>query len=272
MYAQLWLLSLMLLAMTAFACRDIFSGRHVSARIQKQGSSPFLGHFPMEFAYWLLSPVGRLAAYFKLSPNLFSWTCLALGLASGVAAALGAIPLAGGLSIVSALMDTLDGMVARSRGIASDAGEVLDAAVDRYTEFFFLAGLCIYYRFEPWAMVLVQAALLGSFLVSYSQAKAEALQINIPKGWMRRPERAAYLGGGAFLSPVITVWFEAGDPLPLHYPMLFAVLLVAIFANATAVHRFIVLYHCLRGRPSQALTTHDLKSSNPQEKVSIEPK
>lgn len=253
MYYQVWLLTLALIAMAAFACRDIFSGRHASARIQKQGASPFLGHFPMEFAYWLLAPVGRLAAYLKLSPNLFSWLCLALGFASGVAAALGAVPLAGGLSIVSALFDTLDGMVARSRGIASDAGEVLDAAVDRYTEFFFLAGLCIYYRHEPWAMVLVQAALLGSFLVSYSQAKAEALQTEIPKGWMRRPERAAYLGGGAFLSPIITVWFEAGDPMPLHYPLLFAVLLVAIFSNATAIRRFIVLYGALKGKPSPAL-------------------
>jgi CDP-diacylglycerol--glycerol-3-phosphate 3-phosphatidyltransferase len=249
MYTQLWLLAATLLAIAAFGFRGMFPGRHAaSARIQKQGASPFLGHFPMEFAYWLLSPIGKLAASLKLSPNLFSWTCLILGAASGVAAALGAVPLAGGLSIVSALFDTLDGMVARSRGVASDAGEVLDAAVDRYTEFFFLAGLCIYYRFEPWAMVMVQGALLGSFLVSYSQAKAESLHVEIPKGWMRRPERAAYLGGGAFLSPIVTVWFEAGDPLPLHYPLLFAVMLVAIFANATAIRRFVVLYQTMKKR------------------------
>lgn len=251
MYFQLWLLAMALLAMAAFVCRDLFSGRHVSARIQKQGASPFLGQLPMEFAYWLLAPLGKLAAYLKLSPNLFSWTCLVLGVFSGIAAGFGAIPLAGGLSILSALFDTLDGMVARNRGIASDAGEVLDAAVDRYTEFFFLAGLCIYYRHEPWAMILVQAALLGSFLVSYSQAKAEAMRVDIPKGWMRRPERAAYLGGGAFLSPIVTVWFEAGDTMPMHYPLLFAVLLVAIFANATAIRRFIVLYHALK--PSNSL-------------------
>ena len=246
MVLQLWLLTMALLAVAAFAVRDIFSGRHVSARIQKQGTSPFLGELPMEFAYWLLTPIGKLAAYLKLSPNMLSWTCLILGLASGVVAALGSVPLAGGLSLISALFDTLDGMVARSTGIASDAGEVFDAAVDRYTEFFFLAGLCIYYRHEPWAMVLVQAALLGSFLVSYSQAKAEAMHTEIPKGWMRRPERAAYLGGGAFLSPIITSWFEAGDPAPLHYPLLVAVMLVAVFANATAIRRFIVLYQSLK--------------------------
>jgi phosphatidylglycerophosphate synthase len=247
MELQLTLLTLALVALAAFAVRHSLSGRQVSARIQKQGGSPFLGTLPMEFAYWVLSPLGRLATALKLSPNIFSWTCLGLGLASGIAAAMGSIPLAGGLSIISALFDTLDGMVARSQGIASDAGEVLDAAVDRYTEFFLLAGVTIYYRHEPWAMMLVQSALLGSFLVSYSQAKAEAMGITtIPKGWMRRPERAAYLGGGAFLSPLVTVWFEAGDPMPLHYPLLLAVLLVAIFSNATAIHRFIVIYGALK--------------------------
>lgn len=249
MYVQLWLLAMVLVAMAAFAFREMASGRGISARVQKQGSSPFLGHFPMEFAYWLLSPIGRLATYLKLSPNVFSWMCLVFGLVSGIAAGFGAISLAGGIAAVGALFDTLDGMVARSRGVASDAGEVLDAAVDRYTEVFFLAGLCVYYRFEPWAMILVLAALLGSFMVSYSQAKAEALQVNsIPKGWMRRPERAVYLGGGAFLSPLVTNWLEAGQATPLHYPVLLAVLLVAIFANATAIQRFVVLYRTLSAR------------------------
>lgn len=254
MYVQLWLLVMALVALSAFAVRDIFFERQQSARIQKQGASPFLGHLPMEFAYWCLKPLGRVAASLKVSPNVFSWGCLILGVASGIAAAFGAISLAGGLSIISALFDSLDGMVARNRGIASEAGEVLDAAVDRYTEFFFLAGLTIYYRHAPWAMVLVQAALLGSLLVSYSQAKAEAMQMEIPKGWMRRPERAVYLGGGAFLSPILTNWLEAGDPMPLHYPLLFAVLLVAIFANATCIRRFTVLYAGLKAKVEKQQT------------------
>lgn len=248
MYIQLTLLSTVLVAMAAFALRAILSDADAAARIKKQGSSPFLGNLPMEFAYWILSPLGRLAAALKLSPNIFSWTCLGLGTLAGTAAALGQIPMAGGLAIVSALFDALDGIVARSRGVASDAGEVLDAAIDRYTEFFFLAGLCIYYRFEPWAMVLVLGALLGSFLVSYSQAKAEALQTPVPRGWMRRPERATYLGAGAFLSPIVTIWLEEGLLQPMHYPLLVAVLLVGIFSNATAIQRFVVLYRALRSK------------------------
>lgn len=241
-------------AFTAFSVREVLIGRHSSARIQKQGSSPFLGHYPMEFAYWVLGPIGRLAAALKLSPNLFSWSCLILGAASGVAAALGRISLAGGLALISASLDALDGMVARSRGVASDAGEVLDAAVDRYTEFFFLGGLCFHYRFEPWALALVLLALLGSFMVSYSQAKGEAMSIDVPKGLMRRPERALYLGGGAFLSPLVSSWFEWAHQPTLDYPLLFSILLVGIFGNATALHRFVFLYDALKER-------HRLKSS-----------
>jgi phosphatidylglycerophosphate synthase len=242
MYVQLAALTLALVALGVFAARATSSSRGINARIAKHDSSPFLGRFLVEYAYWLLSPVAQLAALLKLSPNVSSWACLMLGMSSGIAAGLGAVPLAGGLIIISALFDMLDGMLARSQGRASEAGEVLDAAVDRYAEFFFLTGLCFYYRHEPWAMVLVQAALLGSMLVSYSQAKAEAMRVHIPRGWMRRPERATYLGSGAFLSPLVTAWFEAGDPMPLHYPLLFATLLVAVFANATAIRRFIVLY------------------------------
>jgi CDP-diacylglycerol--glycerol-3-phosphate 3-phosphatidyltransferase len=156
--------------------------------------------------------------------------------------------LAGALILISALFDMLDGMVARFRGIASEAGEVLDAAVDRYAEFFFLAGLCVYYRHWLGAMVILQAALLGSMLVSYSQAKAEALHIETSRCWMRRPERAVYLGGGAFLSPLVTVWLEPGAPHPVHYPLLVAGFVVAVFSNAAAIRRFMVVYAILKRR------------------------
>ncbi len=247
MQTQFWILSISLLAFGSFCLKELFSKKELSARIQKQGSSPFLGYLPMEFAYRILTPVGKAAAHLKISPNFFSWTCLTLGLIAGIIAGTGYIATAGAVSLVSSVFDALDGMVARNRGIASDAGEVLDAAVDRYTEFFFLGGVCIYYRFEPWAMVLTLFALMGSILVSYSQAKAEALKTEIPKGWMRRPERATYLGAGAFLSPLFAFWFEPGLTEPvLHHSLLFAMFLVGIFSNATAAYRFVIMYRKLK--------------------------
>lgn len=248
MYVQIWSVTMALAALALFAVLQPSSGTTEKARIDQQGTSPFLGRFPMAFAYWLLTPVAKFAAGLDLSPNAASWTCLILGVGSGVAAGAGAIPLAGGLLIISALFDMLDGMVARFRDLASEAGEVLDAAVDRYAEFFLLAGLCVYYRQRVWALLLMLAALLGSMLVSYSQAKGEAMHIHTSRCWMRRPERAVYLGCGAFLSPMVTVWFERAEPHPAHYPLLVAAFLVAVFSNAAAIRRFMALYTLAKGR------------------------
>jgi phosphatidylglycerophosphate synthase len=220
------------------------------ARVRKQGASPLLSRWLVELAYYALLPVVRLAVARKVSPNVSSWMCLTVGLGAGLAAALDAISLAGGLLIVSGVFDMLDGMLARSRGIASEAGEILDAAVDRYTEFVFLAGLGLYYRQQWWALLLVLAALIGSMLVSYSQAKAEAVHADVSRAWMRRPERAVYLGAAALLSPVFTGWLDAGSPKPLHVPLLVALVLVAILTNAAAIRRFTLLYALAKtGRP-----------------------
>jgi CDP-diacylglycerol---glycerol-3-phosphate 3-phosphatidyltransferase len=208
----------------------------------------------MEVAYALLMPIARFAAARKVSPNLFSWGCFAIGLGSGIGAALSAIPLAGALSLAAGCCDILDGMVARLEGIASDAGEMLDAVVDRYSELFFLSGLCIAYRHSVAGLILVQGALVGSLLVSYSQAKAEAMVVSIARGWMRRPERVSYLGVGAILSMM-----EPRDPL------LIALALVAIFANLTAARRFVTMYATLRNRPAAAAP---LTLSAPEERHS----
>ena len=52
---------------------------------------------------------------------------------------------------------------------------MLDAAVDRYVELFFLAGLAFHFRAHRGCLLLVLAAIGGSFMVSYATAKAEAL-------------------------------------------------------------------------------------------------
>ena len=67
---------------------------------------------------------------------------------------------------------------------------------------------------------------------------------------MRRPERALYSSGGAFLSPMVTLWLEAREPQPAHYPLLLAALVVAVFSNAAAVWRFMALYAIVKTRES----------------------
>jgi phosphatidylglycerophosphate synthase len=206
----------------------------MNPRIRRHGASLFLGYGPMEATYALLVPVARVSAAQGLSPNLFSWGCLGFGFASGVAAANGVLSLAGVLSIAAGCCDALDGMVARLTGVASDGGEVFDAAADRYSEFFFLAGLTIWYRSSVASMILTLMALIGSLMVSYSQAKSDAMRVAVPSYWMRRPERVAYLGIAALLSPVTS-----------GYLMLVALAVVAILTNITVVRRCVFLYSTL---------------------------
>lgn len=249
---QWYLLVPLVVAFAVFWVKHTLTGRHISARIQKQGGSPLLGTLPMEFTYWMLRPVGDLASRLKLSPDLFSYLCLTLGLASGVAAGAGRISAAGALSMISALLDALDGMVARKRGVASDAGEVLDAMVDRYAEFFLLAGLAVHFRFSIPLMVLTLAALLGSLMVSYTQAKAEAMNVQVPKGWMRRPERAAYLGAGTFFGPLFQGYWDLSGDTRVHGLVVAAILLVAVFSNIAAVQRIRVMYIAIKKREQKS--------------------
>lgn len=238
----------------AYGFRVWFKGKAHYDRVDKQGGSPLLSKELMEGAYWFLQPVGRVLVSLGVTPNQISTASLVLGLVAGVSLAYGHFGSGAAFAIVSALLDAVDGMVARLSGQASDAGEVYDAAVDRYTEFFFLGGLAIYYRHIPVLLVITLFALLGSYMISYSTAKAEALHISPPKGSMRRPERALYLILGAALSPITITWFEAlrETPIPIGHPMVIAVTLVAVLSNLSAVERFHAIYETMKQRDWEA--------------------
>jgi CDP-diacylglycerol--glycerol-3-phosphate 3-phosphatidyltransferase len=178
--------------------------------------------------------------------TLFS---LVPALLAGVAAGFGWFALACVLGTLGSLCDLVDGELARRTGVASDAGEVLDAAADRYIEFMLLAGIAVYYRTHWMVLVLALAALLGSFMVSYTTAKAEAMSVPPPRGSMRRAERAVYLLAAAGLTAVTRVAFAASPSHALReLPILGALLLVAVVTNLSAVQRFASIAATLRAR------------------------
>ena len=248
--------------MFSYAVKVLLQGKTQYDRVEKQGGSALLSKGLMEMAYWGLQPVGDLLIFLRLSPNAISTLSFVFGGLTGIALAFGHFGSAGFLSTISSLMDSLDGMVARKTGVASDSGEVLDAAVDRYVEFFFFAGLIVYYREIPWLVILSSFALLGSFMVSYSTAKAEALHVTPPRGNMRRTERALYLTLGAILSPISIQSYEVPAayishslyPIEIGYPMVFALFLVAVFANRSALQRLASIAHQVKARESTTKT------------------
>lgn len=255
-----WLTSLGLLLFTlaivaAYIIRSVLKGRAHFDRVNKQGSSMLLSKDMMEAAYWFFQPFGRALVFLRVTPNQISWASFVFGAIAGVCLAFGHFGSAAVFAAISAIFDSLDGLVARLTGTSSDAGEVLDAAVDRYAEFFFIGGLVVYYREIPALMILALFALIGSFMVSYSTAKAEALHVSPPKGSMRRPERAVYLTLGAALSPITIPMFEAYReyPIAIGHPMVLALCLVAVFSNISAIERLWAIAKAMRVREAEAL-------------------
>lgn len=249
---SLLIVTLLVVALAAYGVRAVTRGEAHFARVDRAGASLLLGRRPMEMAYWALQPVGRACVRAGLTANAVTLVSLLLAAGAGGALALGHFGVAALLAAVASLGDALDGLVARMGRTVSGAGEVLDAAADRYSEGFFLGGLAIFYRGSVPPLLLVLGAWMGSYMVSYASAKAEGSHVVVPRGAMRRPERAVYLGAGAALVPIVAAVLPAGSPAwASTTPMLVALVMVATFANVGAILRLRVLARAMR-RPACA--------------------
>lgn len=224
----------LLLLAIGYGVRVAKKGRPRFDRIEQQGGTKFLGKSLMEMGYWGLQPIGKLMIKLGISPNAISVVSLFLGLVAGICVAYGNFGLGALVLAVSSLLDVVDGMVARLTDRTSEVGYVLDSQIDRYVEFFFIGGVAIHWRHSISLQLLAFAALLGSYLVSYTTLMARFKQFSLPPGsvFMRRAERIVYMLLGAALSPVSIQSFEAGA---VGYPMVLALGLIAVFANLSAV-------------------------------------
>lgn len=237
--------ALWFLIFVLYGIRIVSHGAVHSERVAKIGGTALVGRGIMDATYWAIEPVVRGLAALGITPNGLTYAALVLGVAAGVALGVGWFGLACLLATLSTIGDILDGQVARLTKTGSNRGELLDAAVDRYTEFAFLAGLALWLRGSAWQLALVLGALLASFMVSYASAKAEALQVSPPRGLMRRHERALYLILGAGMVPVLEPVLVARG-WPAATPVLAAVALVAVIGNLAAVQRFVRIARALR--------------------------
>jgi CDP-diacylglycerol--glycerol-3-phosphate 3-phosphatidyltransferase len=233
-------------AALAYGVRIAVRGVARSERVSRIGGTAILGQSVMDWTYWAVEPIVRAFVALGITPNGVTWAALVLGLGAGVALAFSWFGLATLLATISTICDILDGQVARLTNTGSNKGELLDAAVDRYTEFAFLAGLAICFHDSIPLLSLTLAALLASFMVSYASAKAEAMQVSPPRGLMRRHERSTYLIVGAGLSAMFGGWLNAHYPnLPWYSFEIVAIACVAVIGNGAAVLRLVRIGHAL---------------------------
>jgi phosphatidylinositol phosphate synthase len=105
--------------------------------------------------------------------------------------------------VVGSLLDILDGALARAGGKTTPFGSFLDSTTDRVGEGAMLGAIALIFsrHGNEVALGAAIAAIAGSFLVSYTRAKAEALGLRGDVGLGSRAERVVVITAGLVLAP-----------------------------------------------------------------------
>ena len=105
--------------------------------------------------------------------------------------------------VAGSVLDILDGALARRSRKATPFGAFLDSTIDRVGEGFMLGAIALVFARDgnEVALAFAIAAIGGSFLVSYTRARAEALGLRGDVGIGSRAERVVVIVSGLVLAP-----------------------------------------------------------------------
>ncbi len=217
---------------------------HTKLILDLNGAPLVIGRLKEQFKR-IFAPVARLIAKSKIPPN-------ALTLLGPIVATFAAwmyvqqsLAFALLLLLLSGFIDALDGAVARVTGKITMFGGFLDSICDRYSDVIVLFGVILGGWVSPfWGII----AIIGSLLVSYARARAEAAGVTqLGVGIAERPERLIILMVATLLQylTIIGLLF----PPPSYFGIIFwidyGVILIAILAHITVVQRTIAAYQAL---------------------------
>ena len=172
----------------------------------------------------VLDPVGTFFNRLGIYPNTMTLLGLAGNIIGAILIALGYMTAGGIVVLVMGLIDTLDGTMARLRGMPSEFGAFVDSVTDRYSELVIFGGLLYYFLQKgDWLSPLaIYIAASGSVLVSYVRARAASLGMDTKVGFLSRFERYLVLAPSLIFNiPLVGIW------------------IIAIFANFTALQRIV---------------------------------
>lgn len=179
-----------------------------------------------------IEPAISFLARHNVSPNAITTVGTLLTMAAGVVYATGHIMTAGWLMGVTAFFDVVDGEVARRTGRSTVFGAFYDSTLDRVADGALMAGLTVFYatnaiHHNVYMVVICLLGMIGTFVVSYTRARAESLGIDAKVGVMQRPERIVLLSAPqAFFGLFWNGWVLIG-----------IIVLLSVTAWITAVQR-----------------------------------
>jgi CDP-diacylglycerol--glycerol-3-phosphate 3-phosphatidyltransferase len=195
-----------------------------------------------------IEPAISLLARNNVSPNKLTTVGTLVTVAAGVVYATGHIMTAGWIMAVTAFFDVIDGEVARRTGRCTIFGAFYDSTLDRVADGALMAGLTVFYatnatHHNTYMMVVCLAGIIGTFLVSYTRARAESLGIDAKVGVMQRPERIVLLSAPQALFGLFwNGWVLMG-----------IVVLLSVTAWITAVQRIAFVYRATKPMDSMPI-------------------
>src|SRR5512146_1301592 len=167
----------------------------------------------------------------RLTPNAISMVGLIGNLIAAALVTQRLFFLAGVAFVLGSVMDTLDGRYSRMSGKGTLFGAFLDSTLDRIEEGIVLAAVAGYFAAtgDAFAAAMCVVAVLGSLMVSYTRARAEALGVECKVGLATRPVRVVILSVGLV--------FAKGAGLGDFELLAPAVYLIAVLTIVTTIQR-----------------------------------
>lgn len=204
----------------------------------------------------LMDPIADWLVRRRVHPNTITVVGTILMVAGGVLYGTGHIMTGGWLIGLTALTDVLDGTVARRSNQTSVFGAFLDSSLDRVADGAVLGGLAVFYALSaehhsvPMVVVCL-AGIIGSFMTSYTRARAEALGLDAKVGMLQRPERVVLLSAPqAFFGLTLNGWILA-----------IIIIVLTVTAWITVVQRMMYVYDRTRPAPAPPVDGDDESST-----------
>ena len=197
----------------------------------------------------VIEPVANWLIRRGVHPNTITIVGTICSCTGGIIYGTGHIRTGGIFLGLTALFDVLDGTVARRTNRSSTFGAFLDSTLDRLADGAVLGGLAVFYALSPVhhsvpMVVVCLAGLIGSFLTSYTRARAEALGIDAKVGMLQRPERVVLLSAPQGLFG-----------LALHgWVLAIIIIVLTVTAWITVVQRMARVYHETEPRKGSGAT------------------
>ena len=177
--------------------------------------------------------LGRICLKLGLKPNFITAVSVLCSIASGVFFWRGQMIWGVVWMVLTSFTDMLDGSTARAGKLGTVFGGILDHVMDRYGEFFILAGITLSGAVHPgWGVF----ALFGMLIASYTRAAAESIGRleNCAVGIMGRLEKFLLIIAGSILEHFFPMGeFPKGGYLEL------ALIIVGVTSFVTAIQRLI---------------------------------